>query len=444
MKERIRALNGEISNLKPQLEKLKSDARQQKGLLAITKKQLATNEGEREKLQTEAEELTRENEELARQVNASPPPSTQVASPALSTTSANNPFFRRTGSTDFASAFASPPARAFNDTSFDDVFGPSPFPANSQSNVASPAAAFKPQTTGTSTASVNSGSFATPTSTSPTTSRAATVTAEHPEPPESRQLSSSHLPLGDAAESLSSSRQVSPPLSRVSQTETPAPESQSTELAAPAEITRTGPSPAFGPGSEPVGNDAFSPPGESQPVGNGGNSFFDAPAAKEASAAPANGNTSDPFAAMDQVKAKDDFESAFASFKKARAGPEPAPDATRAFATEFPPISELEHDDDSDSESDRGFDDDFAPASPPPKTSDKKSDSSKPSSPVASRALPVETAASPSSGSTVAVEHPSTRLVCSVSMNLYSMLTPFTVMSLHLVRTCPVALRNLT
>lgn len=413
LKERIRVLNGEIAQLKPQIEKLKSEARQQKGLVAINKKQLATNEGERDKLKTEVQDLTKENEELARQVSASSQPPTQVASPALSATSANNPFFRRTGSTDIATAFASPPPRPFNDTSFDDVFGPSPaFPASSHTNSPPPAAAtaFKPQTTGTSTTSVTSGSFATPTSTSPKISRAASVTADPPAPPESRQISSSHLPFGDAQESVSSSRQVSPPLSRISQTETPVAEPQSATLASPAEITRTVASPASGSGSEPARNGAASPTGEGRPTSNGTSAFFAAPAVEETSAPPAGGSASDPFAAMDQAKAKDDFESAFASFKKARAqGPEPVADAPKTFTSEFPPISELEHDDDSDSESDRGFDDDFAPASPPPKPIEKRSEGSKPPSPTLSKTVQADATASPSSGSAVAVERPSTR-----------------------------------
>ncbi len=98
LKERIRAVNAEIAELRPQIEKLKSEARQQKGLVAINKKQLATTEGERDKLKAEAEDLTRSAEELSRQVSSSSP--AQVSSPALSATSANNPFFRRTGSTD--------------------------------------------------------------------------------------------------------------------------------------------------------------------------------------------------------------------------------------------------------------------------------------------------------------------------------------------------------
>jgi epidermal growth factor receptor substrate 15 len=422
LKERIRVLNGEIAQLKPQIEKLKSEARQQKGLVAINKKQLATNEGERDKLHTEVQDLTKENEELARQVHASSQPPTHVASPALSATSANNPFFRRTGSTDIATAFASPPARAFNDTSFDDVFGPSPsFPAPSHSSTPPPASAFKPQTTGTSIASVTSGSFATPTSASPTVSRAATVTAEPPAPPESAQISSSNLPLRDAPDSVTSSRQVSPPLSRISQPETPAAEPQAPILAAPAEITRTEPTTASLPEPEPAQSDVASPNGDMHSTSDAPTPFFPA---VESFSTPA-GNASDPFAAMDQVKAKDDFESAFASFKKARAqAPEPATDATKAFATEFPPISELEHDDDSDSESERGFDDDFAPASPPPKPAAKSSDGSKPSSPTLAKTQPADTTASPSSGSGVAVERPSTRSVNPLFlMNHIDMLT---------------------
>ncbi|OAA55805.1 ef hand domain containing protein [Niveomyces insectorum RCEF 264] len=119
-----------------------------------------------------------------------------------------------------------------------------------------------------------------------------------------------------------------------------------------------------------------------------------------------NDSLNDPFSALDQQqdKAKEDFESAFASFKAARAaGPAPGggdgasanksavpaattgaatggpsskgvdafnTDANKAFAnfnSEFPPISELNRDDESDSDSEGGgggFDDDFAPASP--------------------------------------------------------------------------------
>lgn len=375
LKEKIRSVNAEISQLKPQIEKLKSEARQQKGLVAINKKQLATNEGEREKLKSEVEDLAKSNEELARQVSSSSSPVlTQVASPALSTASANNPFFRRTGSTDIAATF-SPPIRSFNDKTFDDVFGP--VATGSQSGTPPPPAAatlFKPQNTGTSTGSV--GSFATPGSTSPTMSRQATLAAEAPAPPESRQFSSSFLPFSDASESLSTSRQVSPPATR---NETPL-DPQQTPTAAPIEPARTGQSLASASDSE----------APRPKTSNGPQSAFATDDGKTAE---------DPFGTVDQAKAKEDFESAFASFKNAKAASSTSSvDTAKAFNTfntEFPPISELERDDESDSESDRGgFDDDFAPASPPAKSSGEKGSvaGSRAASPTMVKAAPAENA----------------------------------------------------
>jgi epidermal growth factor receptor substrate 15 len=380
LKERIKATNGEIAQLRPQIEKLKSEARQQKGLVAINKKQLATTEGEREKLKTEVEELTKSNEDLARQLSASPAQA-QVASPALSTTS--NPFFRRTGSADIMGAFTSPsppPTKSYNDKSFDDVFGPS-FSPPSQS--ITPVNNFKPQTTGTSTASA--GSFATPgTATSPNVSRQATATLEPPAVPESRQITSNFLPFGEASESLTSSRQVSPPASRMGQLD----EATLTSL----EPAKTGQSATSG--SETTKNTLPSP--TENKVGDTNEPVFGGPDDEGIKSAPGhshNNSSNDPFAAMDQAKAKEDFESAFASFKNAKAkSPDTSSsnDATQAFSTfdsEFPPISELEKDDDSDSSSDRGgFDDDFAPVSP--KAGDKKETIQPPSSPGSTKTTP--------------------------------------------------------
>ncbi|KAI3394718.1 hypothetical protein diail_2304 [Diaporthe ilicicola] len=320
LKEKIRAVNAEVASIKPQIEKLKSEARQQKGLVAINRKQLTTNEGERDKLKTEVEDLTNENSELARQLSQSPPPNppAQVASPALSNASGSNPFFRRTGSTDMMGAFASPGAsKTYNDKSFDDVFGPA-IPA------------FKPQTTGASAAST--GSFATPTSNSPNVSRnptfASEASATAPAPPEPRQIS------------------------------TPAAE---VPTSAPLEAAPTG------------GSTAEAKAPEVKAVDPG--SFFDG---AKSDAPP--GSSGGPFSAMDEAKAKDDFESAFASFKSSnapKAAPEDSsapeqPKARSAFDSEFPPISEIEKDDDSDSEDDQGgFDDDFAPASPPANSAEK-------------------------------------------------------------------------
>jgi len=351
LKEKIRAVNAEIAQLKPQIEKLKSEARQQKGLVAINKKQLATNEAERDRLKTEAEDLAKSNEELARQVSVSSSPVlNQVASPALSTASGNNPFFRRTGSTDIAATF-SPPIRSFNDKSFDDVFGPAAT-SSSQAGTPPPPAAlglFKPQNTGTSTGSV--GSFATPTSTSPNVSRQPTVVAESQPPSEPRQLGPPFQPFGDASDI---SRQLSPPLSEAPQESQANPSTETTPALRAASPVETKTAPAE--------NKA---------------SVFDA--AESSNKGAVSNSDSDPFGAVDQAKAKEDFESAFASFKNSKASVGTSSDTSKAFSTfnsEFPPISELDRDDDSESESDRGgFDDDFAPASPPPKAVEKSIES---------------------------------------------------------------------
>ncbi|KAK4186226.1 hypothetical protein QBC35DRAFT_554421 [Podospora australis] len=371
LKEKIRAVNAEIAQLKPQIEKLKSEARQQKGLVAINKKQLATNEGEREKLKTEVDDLTKANEELARQVsNSSSPVINQVASPALSTTSANNPFFRRTGSTDIAATFSPPPIRSFNDKTFDDVFGP--VATRSQAGTPPPpaaAAAIHMQNTGTSVGSV--GSFATPGSSSPNVSRQATLAGETPTATESRHINTTFLPFPMPPDS----RQASPALSRTdTNQEQPIRAASPASLASPIEMAPTGHSVASGSGSDrPRAPSVASD--NAKPTTN----IFGS-VSEETINRPATSGNADPFA-VDQQKAKDDFESAFASFKqaKATAGSPSNADTAKPFTSfnsEFPPISELERDDESDSESDRGgFDDDFAPISPPAKPVEKSIES---------------------------------------------------------------------
>ncbi|OLN92228.1 putative calcium-binding protein [Colletotrichum chlorophyti] len=367
LKEKIRAVNAEIAQLKPQIEKLKSEARQQKGLVAINKKQLVTNEGERDKLQSEVVDLTKSNEELSRQANAGSPvaSSAQVASPTPSTSSGNNPFFRRTGSTDMMGTFASPTAKPFGgDKSFDDVFGPA-FPPVGSTSTPPPATSFKPQHTGASTAT--------------------TLTAEPPAPPESRQISSSYLPFPDATESLSSSRAVSPPASRGEGGETP--QQNSLPGAFPLEPAATGQSTAS---TSTASNPESATQSDVKPPGNG------AVAAPDSNpAAPAAASDSDPFGAMDQNKAKADFDDAFASFTSAHKGSDKSGvDANKslsAFDSEFPPISELDRDDDdddSDTASERGgFDDDFAPASPQAKKTEVPKEATSPP-PTATTALP--------------------------------------------------------
>ncbi|KAI6783375.1 putative calcium-binding protein [Emericellopsis cladophorae] len=356
LRERIRVVNAEIAQLKPQIDKLKSDARQQKGLAAINKKQLSTTEGERNKLKAEADDLSRGVEEAPRQApgSSAASPKASVASPALSTASGNNPFFKRTASTDIMGAFASPPARAYTDTSFDDVFGPSQAPASSATPP--PATTFKQQHTGNSTTSASSAPA--PAASSPVLSRQATSAFEPPAPPESHQMNSSFLPLPDHSESLTSSRQVSPPASRgegsVAGSLTPFPEASSNT-----------PSAVDVPGAFPGDDNGDKDTPSATPIPTEHNP---ASPTEESKASENPMGVSDPFgsADQDQAKAKEEFDSAFAAFSSNKPQDKASPDGNKnklaGFGSEFPPISELEHDDESDSESEKGgFEDNFAP-----------------------------------------------------------------------------------
>jgi epidermal growth factor receptor substrate 15 len=366
LKEKMRVVNGEIGQLKPAMEKLRSDARQQKGLVAINKKQLATNESEREKLKAEAEELNKSIEEDTKALAAaaaaakasSPAP---VASPAPSNMSATNPFFRRHPSTSDVSnsSFTATPPANQQDRSFDSVFGPS-------FGEARPPAASPP-------ASV---------------SREVSQAAEPPAPPESRQISSSFLPFSsEQDESITSSRQVSAPNSRFGEGSTSA-ETPTNYLGA----TPTGSSAAGGqpevareasPGldrksnASPAANGA---PKDSIPGAFPVDGPSDVVATPTGGSNPSEQAAADPFVGKGLARSgtsKEDFDAAFAGFgapakpqERSHTGASshsgsntgPAPHANK----EFPPIAELHHDDDdSDSGSEQGgFDDDFAPASP--------------------------------------------------------------------------------
>ncbi|CBQ69941.1 related to EDE1 protein involved in endocytosis [Sporisorium reilianum SRZ2] len=104
MKKRMNDVQTETKSLKEQLEKLRKDARQQKGLVAISKKQLATAEGEQDKVASEIEAVQRgelgEEEAAHHQTGAAAvAPATRsvaaesVTSPAASVRS-YNPFDR--------------------------------------------------------------------------------------------------------------------------------------------------------------------------------------------------------------------------------------------------------------------------------------------------------------------------------------------------------------
>ncbi|KJZ80302.1 hypothetical protein HIM_00152 [Hirsutella minnesotensis 3608] len=351
LRERIRVINGEIAQLKPQIEKLRSEARQQKGLVAINKKQMATTEGERDKLKIEADNLAKGGEDAARQMDTgSPTPGTaQVASPALSTASGNNPFFKRTASTDIMGAFSSPQARPVPDKSFDEVFGPS-FPAGSASPP-QPPAAFKPQHTGNSAAS-SGRAFEPP-----------------PPPPESRQMNSSFLPFPERSESLSSSRQVSPPASRA---EDPTTSSNPFPMTTGGAVGQV-PSSTHVTSKSDDGEKSDTPNATPVPV----NTHMTTAHESTRGDSGTTGAVA-PFGNADQAKAKADFDNAFAAFAasgRSQAAATEGSASQSAFDSEFPPISEVERDDDSDSESERGgFDDDFAPLSPRVAASEKPTD----------------------------------------------------------------------
>ncbi|KFY61316.1 hypothetical protein V497_02996 [Pseudogymnoascus sp. VKM F-4516 (FW-969)] len=359
LKERIKALNTEISQLKPQLEKLRSEARQQKGLVAINKKQLLTNEGERDKLKTEAGELNQSIEQDTRALAESAAnsktqsPAPAAASPAPSTSS--NPFFRRQGSsTDIAfSPFPSPPTAQQPGHSFENIFGPTyEAPAN-----ASGATAQMPQTSFKQSADAQDKSV----------DEAAAPAREGltPEPPQSRQISSSFLPFPQQDnESISSSRQVSVPGSRFGDgAETPKNVVSTPTGSSVADTQENRPvSAAFdrnitaSPASEALSSSSRkeSMPGafpDTQPAGS------------------AFGDSSELFpSGKGAGSSKDDFDSAFASFGGSGSaisqGSEKSAEQppTSRFHQEFPPLEEVGDDEDS-SASEGGFDDDFIPVS---------------------------------------------------------------------------------
>ncbi|KAK7947975.1 uncharacterized protein PG986_008861 [Apiospora aurea] len=370
LKQQISEANNEVAQLTPQIEKLRSESRRLKGLVAINSKQLSTVEGQRDKLQAEAKELSSNSATASPRgsVSSPVPAPAQVASPAPSSASANNPFFRRTGSTDMMGAFASPPvAKPYGDKSFDDIFGG--FAPSSSSTPPPPATSFKQQNTGTSTASV--GSFATPGTSSPTVSRQDTLTAEPPAPPLFRQMTPSFLPLGNMSESLTSSRQASPPMSRSGE--------PTATTAQPIEPTATGQSVTSNAADVAKSSDAEETPA----VGTDGVPIpgaFPDETPKAVGESPFGSNRdSEIFESMkkEPVSAKDDFDSAFASFPGSSSSGQDKPKDTNntftKFDSEFPPISELDRDDDSETASEgNGFDDDFAPVSPTTKKADTK------------------------------------------------------------------------
>lgn len=255
LKERIRQANAQIAELKPQAEKMRSDARHQKGLVAINKKQLATHEAELEKIKAELDASVKEHEEARRELEqsqrdieaasqavsqarsppipvANPPPA--VASPTPSTTSMN-PFFRRTSNAvgterGVTSPFTPQNLTSPNQNAFDSFFGPPvgsssqpPPPTSFGNETTSSSRDILQQATGQSQRSSERPGIPTPSGSPPPSnfSDSPQTASEPPAPPQSRQITSSFLPLRTSVErsvSQSSSTRANPPGSRIGDT----------------------------------------------------------------------------------------------------------------------------------------------------------------------------------------------------------------------------------
>ncbi|KAL2041843.1 hypothetical protein N7G274_005627 [Stereocaulon virgatum] len=474
LKERIRQANAQIAELKPQTEKMRSDARHQKGLVAINKKQLATHEAELEKIKAELGASAREHEEAKRELEQSQrdieaasqavsqarsaptsvvSPQGSMASPTPSIASMN-PFFRRTSNAAGTERGVNSPFTPQNLTSpnhdaFDSFFGhPAGFsnqpPAQTsfRSETHSDSHDIPQQITGESQRSSDGAGIPTPSGSPPPYNFGESPPAASvpPAPPQSRQITSSFLPLRPNLErscSQSSSTRANPPGSRLGDVtpgfDTPtdrrvlssepvmpeSPRDHFEEMAAKtpqgesshimpssSELTSSSPmesiqqqetrvsdglsqSPDFPSVSREVPG-AF--PGDETPVGSDSglnqviagpysNSKLDprvdsAPQTQSNNLAVNNSSIhDDPFAMTDNesrnpAASKEDFDSAFADFgtNKGKApehtnGGIPADGFSSTEAPkshgEFPPIQEFGADDESDSDDEHGFDDNF-------------------------------------------------------------------------------------
>ena len=467
LKERIRQVNNEISQLKPQLEKMRLDARQQKGLVVINKKQLSTLEADREKIKgelagasLEMDNATRELEETQRTLEATqrgqtmPSGPAPVTSPTSTASQSMNPFHRRATGTSLDRGLphtaTSPQTVATpNLNAFDSFFGApistsSPFAPQEQSptphqtlgadnsDLPREAPAFPEPFTKAIDSPAQTGSQTSAIATPPSTSEELPpASALPPPPPQSRQITSSFLPLKDnlpRSESPSSSIGVAPPTSRYgdfSGMDTPTNERQFSENIPNAQATEQ---------LEPLDERAtnmFTPAvhGDSAENNTSSTQLPDANKPSEIGTAAANAGYRDfglssgppdipgafptestPFhtpstiseyrdtqqtqnqpavanklGGVDKVSSADsqprvlgsdrqDFDSAFESFGNKGKEPDrsgsgfhggnPDISAPRGAGAEFPPIQEFGADNDSDSSSDRGFEDHFTAASP--------------------------------------------------------------------------------
>lgn len=369
LKEKIRQANAEVAQLKPALEKARSSARQQKGLVAINKKQLATVEGERDKIQEEIDTVANETPEATEEapVAAAAP---EVTSPAASTASQNtNPFFRRTATGSSSERALSPDSGSDQQKAFDNLFNQT-FAAPASG---APSTSFRAESPLATSKSPAHSDVPTPSaSPAPRPLPGAFPDAEAPPPAQSRQFTPSFLGFNDS-QSVTSSTIVSPPGSRYggnepSRVATPSQSAVSEPLApsmtgssdySRAQASTVGATPARSPFDE------FPPPVQPIPV-----------PAEQTSPAP-EGQQASKDLTFDELfgskahkrsesQKENDFEEAFATMKPTHTGDQSNGGFGAASASEFPPIQELHpaEEDSSDDEGPLGFDDNFTPASP--------------------------------------------------------------------------------
>ncbi|MCJ1244254.1 hypothetical protein MMC30_001452 [Trapelia coarctata] len=461
LKERMRQVNSEIGQLKPQLEKLRSDARQQKGLVAINKKQLSTLEAERDRVRgdldgatQELHEATHELEESKRSLEAAS--QTQLApsavvSPAPSSASQSmNPFFRRATNPSTERGMSQSPftpqtVASPNHNAFDSFFGPSlvmssPNESSGHNNVSS-SSFFEPEPSAPHQSGSPSGlvrelhgepSNLAVSNQSPTTQEnLPSSNAVPPAPPQSRQITSSFLPLRDNRSnpsSPSSSVGVAAPTSRFGDTSglvTPMNERQISQAFRSSELNESTNESSLNP-TNTLAHNSISPfPERNLSVSNESDSHrptaigtaeanngfrdmgqpsappdipgafptgstpFHTPVSSSGQLAESSRGPNSPFhndnitddrspatklETKNPSSANDDFDSAFTGFPSNGKAPEQNdtvfPSTTTqsrappAAHSEFPPIQEFGADDDSESDSDRGFDDDFSPITP--------------------------------------------------------------------------------
>ncbi|KAJ5925588.1 hypothetical protein N7454_008227 [Penicillium verhagenii] len=352
LKEKIRYANAEVAQLKPALEKARSDARQQKGLVAINKKQLATVEGERDKAQGEIDDLARDTPQYTEDVT---PVSSaaELASPAASTTSQNtNPFFRRTVTGSESDRARSPDSTNDQQKAFDSLFGQT---FASPISAGPPPTSFRAESPLATAKSPVTSNVPTPSASPAPGSMPGSLPGAFPEPPPpsiSRQLTPNFLPFNEN-QSVTSSTMVSPPASRFGQDTSGfgTPSQATTSEVGGAHSVAESSDYSFAAGSTAEGTPARSP-------------FEELPPATEVAATVAEPSATSPLHAQSQDAPKDlsfdelfgskahkrsesqkgnDFEEAFASMKPA-GGPAGGPANAAATGSEFPPIQELHHD----------------------------------------------------------------------------------------------------